>query len=119
MKKTFHSKCQTLVNKLCGGNPYLSWPKEIKIAKKLLKEEPDLSFWLSLDTPPRLASLSWFLTEEGKLFLKAGKLKTDLVLPAIDNPSILNNKIGEDKQGTSSRPKSLLEFLREDEKDKA
>ncbi len=111
-KNTTHAKCQLIVNRFCGHNKNLSWGKEIKIAQKLIKLEPDASFWLSLEHK-RLASLSFFLTEEGKLFLKTSKLKASLNLKQVETAEVGEEKIGEDKERTKPRkPKSTLDFLK-------
>lgn len=109
-KNTNHAKCQLIVSRFCGHNPKLYWAREIKIAKKLLKLEPEVSVWLSLEHR-KLSSLSWFLSDEGKLFIKTSKLKKELNLKEVFNPEIKEEKIGEDKV-MSKKPKSLLDFLR-------
>jgi hypothetical protein len=109
-KNIKHAKCQLIVNRFCGHIKSLPWGREIKIAQKLIKIEPEASFWLSLEHK-KLSSLSWFLTEEGKLFLKTSKLKESLRLK--ENPSlkIEEEKIGEDKQ-IEQKPKTVLDFLK-------
>lgn len=46
-----------------------SWPKEIKIANKLIKEH-GFDFLIFLEGRQKMPSLCWFLTDDGKLFLK-------------------------------------------------
>lgn len=59
--------CQKLIEKFCD-NPS-SWPKEIKIARKLLLLCPDLDAWYGLTLPKKINSLSYFLSSEGKDFI--------------------------------------------------
>ena len=75
-KNTLHNKCKLLVSHFCSQAKFISWGKEIKIAKKLLAENSDVKFWLSLQTPNPVFSLSWFLTKDGKDFLQVSKLKS-------------------------------------------
>ncbi len=111
-KNTAHAKCQLIVNRFCGHNPKLYWAREIKIAKQLLKLEPEVSVWLSLEHR-KLSSLSWFLTDDGKLFIKTSKLKKDINIEEVSNPEVEEEKIGEDKI-IDKKPKSLLDFLRKE-----
>ncbi len=109
-KNTLHNKCKLLVNHFCGHAKFISWGKEIKIAKKLLSINSEIKFWLSLQTPNPIFSLSWFLTKEGKDFLQVSKLKQNLVLPKASGRAILKDKIGEDKK-IPQKPKTIFEFL--------
>ena len=115
-KNTLHSKCKLLVNYFCSQAKFISWGKEIKIAKQLLKINSEVKFWLSLQTPKPIFSLSWLLTKEGKDFLQVSKLKQNLTLPKASERAILKDKIGEDKQ-VSNKPKTIFEFLNHGEKE--
>lgn len=110
MANTLHSKCKLLVNYFCSHAKFISWGKEIKIAKKLLTINPEVKFWKSLQTPNPVFSLSWFLTTEGKDFLQVSKLKQKLSLPQPSSRAILKDKIGEDKE-IPKKPKTIFEFL--------
>lgn len=62
-----HWACKELVGKFVKEP---NWPKEIKIAKKLLfNYSPDLDAWLALNMSYKLTSLAFFLTENGKSFI--------------------------------------------------
>ena len=109
-KNTLHNKCKLLVNHFCGHAKFISWGKEIKIAKKLLQLNPEVKFWKSLETPTLIFSLSWFLTRDGKDFLQVSKLKQNLNLPKASGRAILKDKLGKDKR-LAKKPKTLFEFL--------
>ena len=115
-KNTLHNKCKLLVSHFCSQAKFISWGKEIKIAKKLLAENSDVKFWLSLQTPNPVFSLSWFLTKDGKDFLQVSKLKQNLVLPKASERAILKDKIGEDKE-VEKKPKTIFEFLNHGKKE--
>ena len=66
MKITNHKLCQFIVKKYVTQK--VDWPREIKIAQKLIKTYKGYSFWNGLK-PANLPSLAFFLTEEGKKFL--------------------------------------------------
>jgi hypothetical protein len=109
-RNTLHNKCKLLVNHFCSHANFISWGKEIKIAKQLLKLNPEVKFWKSLQTPTSIFSLSWFLTKEGKDFLQVSKLKQNLSLPKASGRAILEDKIGADKE-IPKKPKTIFEFL--------
>jgi len=109
LKKSNHKLCQLIVKKYIKGN--ISWPREIKIAQRLIKKFKEFEFWTNLKelgSPP--PSLAWFLKQEGKAFLlkEYEKFKLNLNTKEI----ILEiDKIGEDKN-VCQKPKTLLEFIR-------
>lgn len=115
-KNTLHNKCKLLVSHFCKDAKFISWPKEIKIAKQLLQKNSEVKFWLSLQLPKPIFSLSWFLTDEGKDFMQVSKLKQNLNLPQPSERAILKDKLGEDKNITK-KPKTLFEFLNYAEKE--
>ena len=68
MKTINHKLCQLIVKKYVKGQ--VNWPREIKIAQKLVKKFNSFDFWDNLQdlgSPP--PSLAWFLKAEGKAFL--------------------------------------------------
>lgn len=67
MKNLEHWACTKLIEHFCL-NPN-NWAREIKIAKKLLYDTPDLDSWLSVKLPKTIYSLAFFLTEQGKHFI--------------------------------------------------
>ena len=102
----------------------ISYPKEYAIAKKLLSEYGDFTFWKSTLLQEKhkvLNSLAYFLTEEGKEFLKInyythekrGELK---VVSYEKTESPLNKKkVGEDLAlKKKSKKKSILDFIKDD-----
>ena len=109
-KNTLHNKCKLLVNHFCSHAKFISWGKEIKIAKQLLKLNPEIKFWKSLQPSNLIFSLSWFLTKEGKDFLQVSRLKQELTLTRPSSRAILEGKLGEDKE-ISHEPKTIFEFL--------
>lgn len=56
-----------LVTKFCSAPK--SFGNEIKIAYKLLYDSPDLEAWDALVLPKSINSLSFFLTENGRIFI--------------------------------------------------
>ena len=103
-----HKLCQFIVKKYIKSN--VNWPREIKIAQKLVKIYKNYNFWNNLKEL-KLPSLAWFLTDEGKNFLnlqiQVDKLK---IKPKIIY-KIQEIKIGQDKK-TCQKPKTVLEFIR-------
>lgn len=101
--------CQLIVKKFVKGK--INWPREIKIAQKLVKRFNSFDFWdnlKELGSPP--PSLAWFIKPEGKSFLLKEYESFNLNL----NQNIIKlqeNKIEEDKN-ICKKPKTLLEFIR-------
>lgn len=104
-----HKLCQLIVKKYIRGN--INWPREIKIAQKLVKKFNSFEFWdnlKELKNPP--PSLAWFLKLEGKSFLLKEYESFNLNL----NQNIIKlqeNKIDQDKN-ICKKPKTLLQFIR-------
>lgn len=61
--------CKELISLFLTTGDTFSWPKEISIAKKLLKLWPDILFWRQYDPNSRFHSLSVFLTKPAKIEL--------------------------------------------------
>lgn len=61
-----HECCKKLVSKFVESP---NFPREIKIAKKLLLLSPDVDSWMELNLPYKIPSLAFFLTEDGKVFV--------------------------------------------------
>jgi hypothetical protein len=55
---------QLLIEKFCKKES-INWPREMKLIKSLLKQEP-LEFWKFLVLGFNLASLAWFNSKDGK-----------------------------------------------------
>lgn len=61
-----HEVCKKLVTKFIERP---NFPREIKIAKKLLLLSPDVDSWMELNLPYKIPSLAFFLTDDGKVFI--------------------------------------------------
>ena len=73
MKRFKRSDYATLVRLFLKNPTNINYPKEYALAKKLLLSYDDFTFWKSTLLDPKrkvLNSLAYFLTEEGKYFLK-------------------------------------------------
>ena len=106
---TSHKLCQLIIKKYIKGQ--VNWPREIKIAQRLVKRFNSFDFWdnlKNLGSPP--PSLAWFLKAEGKAFLL--KEYEDFNLNLNKQEVILKeNKVEQDKN-ICKKPKTLLEFIR-------
>lgn len=103
-----HKLCQFIIKKYIKQN--INWPKEVKIAKSLIKEYKEYSFWNNLDTL-KLPSLAWFLTDDGKKFINT-QIKIQLLQETKrQSYSILDKKISEDKK-TCQKPKTIIQFIK-------
>lgn len=109
INKNNHKLCQLIVKKYIKSN--INWPREIKIAQKLIKKFNSFNFWNNLKelgSPP--PSLAWFLKSEGKAFLL--KEYENFNLNLNKNKIILQiNKVDNDKK-ICQKPKTLLQFIR-------
>jgi hypothetical protein len=114
---TQHKKALYLIENLCRNPKDLSkrrlYGREIKLAKELLKSQPDFDFWVCMRMDEKPYSLSWFKTEEGKLFLSLVDTKNNRVFEGPKEVELSTEKIGEDKiiKKTSL---NLKDFLRKD-----
>lgn len=109
MKKVNHKLCQLIIKKFIKGE--INWPREIKIAQKLIKRFDSFEFWdnlKELGSPP--PSLAWFLKPEGKAFILKEYETFKLILNR-EQIILKENKIGEDKN-ICKTPKTLLQFIR-------
>lgn len=103
-----HKLCQFIIKKYIPIN--INWPREIKIAQKLLKEYKGYAFWNNLNQI-KLNSLAWFFTEDGKRFINLELKKQSLKEIKKEKHSIQTKKVGEDKK-TCQKPKTILQFIR-------
>lgn len=109
MKISNHKLCQLIVKKFVRGN--INWPREIKIAQRLLKKFNSFEFWdnlKELGSPP--PSLAWFLKPEGKAFLLKEYESFNLNLNKKE-VILEKNKINEDKK-ICKKPKTVLDFIK-------
>ena len=63
------TNAQKLVKAFLFDSKNCSWAKEIKIANKLIKDH-GFDFLIFLEGRQKMPSLCWFLTDDGKQFLK-------------------------------------------------
>ena len=112
-KLTDHGKCKFLVSKFVVKDN-LNWPREIKIAKKLLKLYPDFVVWSNLKLDFKLNSLAFFLMDEGKSqmsIFKFNKSKENVLDLLPQNSEVIGNKkIGKDTVEDSLKPLSFKDF---------
>lgn len=111
---TKHKTCQYVIEKYVE-KAKINWPREIKIAQKLLRFYPEQEFWEDLPPLIKLNSLAYFLGGEG-----IGYLKEMYMTFSHENPE--NNsdtsdglaalpKVGEDVR-IKNVVKNLRDFLR-------
>ena len=109
MKIIKHKLCQFIVKKYIKQN--INWPREIKIAQKLIKKFNNSKFWQNLPelgSPP--PSLAWFLKPEGKAFILKQYEYFNLNLNKKE-VILEKNKINEDKK-ICKKPKTVLDFIK-------
>jgi len=105
---TKHNLCQFIVKSFVKSP---NWAKEIKIAQKLITEEFDEAFWISIPKEFEYTSLAYFLTDNGKKFLLREKEMKKLQLPEKEAIILEEKKFGEDKKFEPT-VKTLREFLK-------
>ena len=123
MKSFKRSDYNILVRAFLKEPDKINFPKEYALAKKLLQTYDDFSFWKDESLKSKwgvLNSLAYFLTEEGKYFLKNNYIyhqkRKDLELGELKNNNVplKEGSIGEDLERTSSKKISLLDFIKND-----
>ncbi len=101
----------------------INYPKEYALAKKLLSSYGDFSFWKGTLLESKygvLNSLAYFLTEEGKYFLKNSyfyhQKRKDVKIGLLTNDSIplKEKKVEKDLNRTTTKKISLLDFIKND-----
>lgn len=100
--------CREIINLFCKEP--INWPREIKIAKDLIKKYPTVNFWKSVDLGFKLPCLAYFKTATGSKLLELTKKKIELALPEKEVYTLNTEKIGEDVE-VDKKPKTLKEFL--------
>jgi hypothetical protein len=101
--------CRFIVSKFISKN--INWPREIKIAKKLIVNYPDFGYWRACNTID-LPSLAFFLTHNGKNFLDQQKLRQSLKVESPEVFSLEKDKIGNDIIIVSSLKRTILDYLK-------
>mgnify|MGYP006969489835 CR=1 FL=1 len=105
--------CKFIIEKFVDPKK-INWPRDMKIAKKLIKEYCDFDFWKFVSLQTDLYSLAFFVSVKGKQLLKDRhelyeKQKIDLDKA---KPEMSEEKLGEDAK--IAPPKSLKDFLTND-----
>ena len=122
MRSFKRSDYNILVRLFLKDTNNINYPKEYALAKKLLLSYDDFSFWKGtlLESKRRvLNSLAYFLTEDGKLFLKNSyfyhRKRNDVNIDAFktDNLPLGEKKLGEKLKKTSIKKLSTLDFIKD------
>ena len=88
------------------------WRREVAIAKKLFDKFKDDNFFTSLQLDFKLNSLAWFLTKDGLDFLYKQQRLFRLALPEKKKYTYkLEDKILGPKDKTKGKPKTILDFI--------
>jgi hypothetical protein len=109
-----HEKCKKIVITFLKKGIHISWAKELKIAKKLLADFPQIGDWNGIPEENRTNSLAYFLLPQGKTFIEKFQITKDFVAPELTVYNIGNDVYGENKSIGPSKPKTLFEFLKTD-----
>ena len=116
-KKKINNIYQYLVWKFCKEPEKVNWPKEIVIAKALIKDFGEQIF-KDLDfSSLEMESLAQFRTEKFKNYLfKQKKLSR---LDFRKDHAIIDKKADTEKVEINKEPKTLIDFLRHGSKEKS
>jgi len=107
----FYEKTKYLIDKFCKtAPPREQWSRELQATKKLLQMYPDILFWEHLKLDFKLNSLLWFLTEDGREFLKKESRKKEVVLPKQVSYNL--DEIKPVTKPVAKNNNSLLDFLK-------
>jgi hypothetical protein len=106
-----HEICKKIVLTFLRKNIHISWAKELKIAKKLLAEFPQIADWNGIPEENKTNSLAYFLLPQGKAFIEKFQVTKDFVAPELTVYNIGNNVYGENKHIATSKPKTMFQFL--------
>jgi len=87
-----------------------NWPRDMKIAAKLLAEFPDSEFWEGYNPTRQFPSLASFLTPFGHSLLVKQWRIYKLELKPQKTHNLAEEKLGEDKE-IKAKPRSIFEFL--------
>jgi hypothetical protein len=88
----------------------INWPREMGIAKKLIKIAPDRKFWDSI-VIKKFPCLSALLTDDGKKFISESYAMFKFTPEKQQEFSLAGIKFGEDTK-IDTKPKSVVDFLR-------
>lgn len=110
-KNVEHENCKFLVSFFCGKIESSFWAREIKIAKKLLKEHPEKELWEKLVIKTKLPSLAFFLTENGQEMVRKHFAQKNLDLPTKKEYDLTQESSIQPTQSIN-KPKSVFDFLK-------
>ena len=85
------------------------------VAKKLYNAHPSEDFWEKVFLSFKINTLRWFLTSNGKIFLRTESKKQQLDLNAKTSYSLESKKVGKDKK-VARKTKTIKDFLKQDGK---
>lgn len=109
-KNQIHEQCKWLIYKFLGKIESSLYAREIKLAKTLLKANPETELWETLTIKGKLPSLAYFLTENGKEAVRKHFAQKNLVLP-----EKLSYDLGEQIKvktiKSENKPKNIFNFL--------
>lgn len=89
------------------------WPRDLKIAKRLLELFPNHDFWKKVKFQKKYWTMAYFLTKEGLSDIRQKLIEFNFEIPkpqAYNNEVIIGKKFGQDKE-IIKKPKSKLDFL--------
>lgn len=108
-KGEIHKRHQYLVDTFCKKYG-VNWPREMKLARQLLKARPEFPFWQTLSLGFQLNSLAWFLTEKGQFTLSQHDKKMSLDFPPAKTYD-MNDGIVDKPSPAEEKPKTIFDFL--------
>ena len=123
MKRFKRSDYAILVRLFLKEPTKINYPREYGLAKKLLLKYDDFTFWKSTLLDPKrkvLNSLAYFLSEEGKYFLKYNhhihKKRGKLSAMSPENPEtpLEETKVGKSLGLKPKKKLSLMDFIKND-----
>jgi hypothetical protein len=107
-------KCKQLISSLLQGQK-VNWPKEMKLAKKLIAFCDDMAFWeqvkKDLHKDYDLCSLSYYLTQNGKASISKQKNAFFLDKTKKTEYTLQEEKVSEDVN-VETKMKTLKDFLK-------
>tara|TARA_Y100000593_G_scaffold95031_1_gene198567 strand:+ start:17749 stop:18111 length:363 start_codon:yes stop_codon:yes gene_type:complete len=114
-KKRKPNKYQILIGKFCK-DPASIWTNkgkvkaEMAVAKKLYELNSSEDFWRKAYLPFKVNTLRWFLTPDGKAFIKLEVRRQKLDIKPKKSYTLSEDKVGKDKPITKKILK-LKDFL--------
>jgi len=89
----------------------IDFGNNVRMAKQLIKQYPNIEFWENLDIGRQLNNLSFFLCSEGQILLdKTNKIK-DITFNEPEKFELSDKKIEDNVKVENNKKKNLVEFL--------